>query len=652
MSRAARFLPPLAVALGLGCTLAYFGYQWVEPHGPFEFAYAPFTPGPLPYSPMRGFTYEQLWGHVRRVLLLGPGLALVFWGLNHYVTLPAPRDWSRLARWSIALSVLATAVLMLGVLRGRAITDDELAYAMQASFFRRGNVAGLELGVQPDDMFTIQTLVGYSIKYLPGEPLMQVPGIIVGVPALSHLVVVLVTLLAFQRAVTLSSGPRLAALSTIALACSPMVHFTSATGLSHASCLMWVVLMGLGFELGAGPRPLRGALLAGFAFGAGVLTRPQSMVPIGAVIGCALLVRLARRRAYGSLLALGATSALGGAALLAYNQLLTGAPWKLPWFLQCGAEHYGFGRVWVWSSFEHGLQTAVENLLVVALRCNSWLLGLPWSLAIVVAWLMLGRKGHGAGIWLGVGAAVLVFEFFYYSPGASDTGSIYHYELVLPFALMAGVVTERALTRFPEVTPLALVLALSLGTASWIVEQGARVTRLVTTIHQDTDLALAKVQAPALVIHERRPSELIVRGWLFDGFPKRFRDPEAPIVTFPRVALDIAERAARVYPGRACWYFHYLPGTKQPELLRCEEAQRWLARSMLEDGSQDPVPFYERSTAYRKTDYAPVPYLAAQRVRDAKGNPVHLCCQVRGLERASGVALPRARQECLETGEP
>lgn len=653
MTRAARSpLRLLALGLGLACVVVYLVYQATEPHGASEFAYAPFTPGPLPYSPMRGFTYEQLWGHVRRVLLLGPGGVLLFWGAKGYVSWTAPRDWDAWARFSIACSVLMTAALMLGVLRGRAIVDDELAYAMQAGFFRRGHVAGPELGVNPADTFTIPTLLGYSIKYLPGEPLFQIPGVLVGIPALSHLLVVAVTLLGWQRAVRRSSGPRLAALSTIALACSPMVHFTSATGLSHATCLMWVVLMGLGYELGAGGRAWRGALLAGVSFGAGVLTRPQSMIPIGAVIGCALLVRLARRREYASIGVLGASAGVGLLALFGYNQLLTGSPLRLPWFLQCGAEHYGFGRVWVTSTFEHGVGTALENLLVVAVRCNAWLLGLPWSLAVVLAWLALGRPSRGAGIWLGVGAAVLAFEFFYYSPGISDTGSIYHYELVLPFALMAGVVAEQALVRFPGSAPFAFVCALVLGTGTWIAEQGARLERLITVIHRDSDRALSALTKPALLIYERRASETIARGWVFDAFPKRFRDPQAPIVTLPRIGPDMVDRASRVYPGRECWYFHYLPGTATPRLRRCADAKAWLERPVLEDDSEGPAPLIERSTAYLHTDYSPVEYLARQRMRDTSGAPVTLCCQVRGLRKAGAPPERLHGVACVETGEP
>jgi len=151
---------------------------------------------------------------------------------------------------------------MLVVLRGRALIDDELAYGMQAGFFARGHVAGPELGVNPSDVFTIPTRLGYSIKYLPGEPLLQIPGVFLGVPALMHLPVVLVTLWAWHETLRRSSGLEIARFGTICLACSPMLMFTSATGLSHASCLMWVALMGLGLELGKTDRPVLGPALS------------------------------------------------------------------------------------------------------------------------------------------------------------------------------------------------------------------------------------------------------------------------------------------------------------------------------------------------------------------------------------------------------
>lgn len=392
--------------------------------------------------------------------------------------------------------------------------------------------------------------------------------------------------------------------------------------------------------------------MAGLALAFGMLTRPQSMLPVGVVFGTCLVVRLCRRRAYAPMVMLTLTAAAGFGALLAYNRLITGSPLVLPWFLQCGAEHYGFGRVWVGMLFEHTPAMALKNLAVVAMRLNSWLLGWPWSLAVFPAWLALGRRKTGAAVWLWVGLAVLVFEFLYYSPGASDTGSIYHYELVLPFALISGVVAQTVLERWPALAPLWLCCGMLFGTGTWILEQGLRLQRLVTTIHRDSDQALARIVSPAVLIYERWPGEAIPRGWVFDAFPMRFRTRDAKVVTLPRLGPDTPAVAARVYPGRACWYFHYLPGTQQAELLECANAARWLERPALPEAKDFVRPYVEMSTAFRITDYFPLAYLAGLAVRDSAGVPELLCCQKRLLVRLGNAQKAIGDRACVETGEP
>lgn len=650
MTRPALRLPrAIALAVGIVLVLAYAAAQLCEPHGAFEFAYAPFTPAPLPYSAMRGFTYEQLWGHVRRLCLLGPGLLLLGYGLSGYVKLRAPTHWRRVTLLGSALCLVAVAVLMLGVLRGRPITDDELAYGMQAGFFGRGKLTGPDLGLNPGDFFTVTTRLGYTIKYLPGEPLMQIVGVWLGVPALLHLPIVAITLWAFHTALERSSGSEIAHLATLTLACSPMLVFTSASGLSHATALMWVVLMGLGAVWGRADRPLVGALLCGLSFSLGLLTRPQSMVPIGAVLGVWLLAGQLRKRSYAALFSFVLSAGAGVGFLLLYDFWLTGSALKLPWFLQCGSEHYGLGRVWATSTYEHGVGTALENLLVVLVRLNGWLLGLPLSLVSVALWLRFGRPTHGAAIWLWVGAAVLVFEFFYYSPGASDTGSIYHYELLLPFALITGSVVRELLAR-SAAAPLALVLALLLGTGSFMLEQGLRLARLVSTIHAPVDATLDRLKRPALLIHEAREAEIVRRGWVFDSFARRFRNPDAPIVTVPRASADMRQRAERVYPGRHCYYFHHRPGSDVPELLDCDHAEAWLSRRDSEAEPDAVRPYVEKSTAYLRTDFNPAAALAKLRVRGPDGQPQPLCCQLRAHS-DTDTRLP-APLDCIETGEP
>jgi hypothetical protein len=645
-----RWARPAAIVLGLALMLGYAAWQWQEPHGAHEFAYAPFSVEPMLYSAMRGFTYEQLWGHLRRVALLGPGLALFAWALSGWLRLSPPRDLTRVCWLVSCVSLLVTAVLMLGVLRGRAISDDELTYAMQGEFMSEGRVNGLDLGLTPAEPFSVPTLGGYTGKYLPGEGFMQIPGILLGVPALSHLALLAVTLWAFHRCLVYSSGPRLAALGTIALACSPMLMFTSATGLSHASALMWVVLMGLGLERARAGMPVSGSLLAGSSFAAGLLTRPQSLAPIGAVLGVLLLVELFRKRQWLALVVLVVTTSVGCGALLGYDWLLSGDPWRLPWFLECGAEHFGFGRVWVTQSYEHTPWKALQNLGSVALRLNSWWLGLPASLGVLVAWVALGRRTAGAGCWFWAGAAVLVFQFFYYSPGASDVGSIYHYELLLPGAVVAAVVADAMLERLGTAAPTILLCALVLGSGSWLVEQGLRLHRLVSFIHRDSDQVLARVSAPALLIHEVAPDESLVRGWLFNKFPWRFRSQRDEVVTFPRITPDIVERANRIYPGRSCWYFRYLPGTDRPELLRCEAARELLARSVV--STEGGRSFWYPPTAYKLTSYDPFAFGRASRRRAADGTPLATCCHVRWLLGLGASVSSEARSNCIETGEP
>src|SRR5262249_15387311 len=150
------------------------------------------------------------------------------------VPVPAPTNLRRLLWISCLGGLGVTAGLMLLVLRGRAIFDDELAYSMQATFFSEGRLTGPDLGLDPNDFSNWMTARGSTVKYLPGEPLLQVLGVQLGVPALSHLGIFALTLFGWYQLLRRCAGQRIATFGTVALACSPMAIFTSATGLSHA----------------------------------------------------------------------------------------------------------------------------------------------------------------------------------------------------------------------------------------------------------------------------------------------------------------------------------------------------------------------------------------------------------------------------------
>lgn len=639
-----------AVRLAVGLTgaflmVVYLVWTWTQPRGLAEFAYAPFTPEPLPWAPMRGFTYEQLAQHLARALVLGPAIlacwiALANWRRPfEYKSLVklTPVRWAQIAS---VTSVLATAATTLGLLRGRALIDDELAYSMQAAFLSEGRLAAPEPGFVPLEVFSVSTQLGYTGKYLLGEPLVQIPGVLAGVPALLHPLVLGLTLWAFFVAIRMRVDERVAAWSTCALAISPMVVLTTATGLSHATTLCCVVLAGLGLEWVRAGRASRGALLLGLALGYCVMTRPQVGIPVAAVWGPWAVVVLGRQRklpALAILLMLGAGWIL---ALGAYNHALTGSALKLPWALQCGGEHYGFGRVWTWSTYEHTPLRALENLGVVLVRFNAWWLGLPWGLLLIGAWLAVGRPRRGFAIWLAAALALTTFEAGYYSTGVSDTGPVYHYEWVLPGSLLAGWVLERALQRWPLAGRWAVLLALLLGTATHYAEHGARLRRLAAAIHDEADAVLATIPVPALVLHETMQSESRCIGWVFDSFPKRFRRQSDRIVTFPRPHPSRLPTLLASYPNRHCWYVHRDPKTAKLEAFPCEKAGAWLNRSTI---SGDGAALRVHSTAYLRTGYDPSAAIRANNI--SKGPKRSYPCCLIDLARRAGETIDET--ECI-----
>ena len=637
----------LALALGALLFCGYFAWLIAQPRGLFEFGYAPFTPEPLPYSPMRGFTYEQLWGHVARFVLLTPALLLVGWGAYRLRPREPATSSRRLLFWAASACLSLTALALLGILRGRAIVDDELVYRMQAAFLLDGRLVGPDVGVTPPDVFSIDTRLGYTGKYLPGEALVQAAGLLFGMAPLFHLPIVALTLFAFHRAIALRAGERVADFSTIALALSPMLMLTSATGLTQATSLCAIALVGLGFEWSRGTRPVAGGLLAGFAIAFGVATRPQAMIPAGMVFGPVVLVALAHRRSWLGLLGYAATLGVGFTLIGAYNRALSGSPFTLPWYLQCSIEHYGFGQVWKTDAYRHTPITALQNLLVVAVRWNAWWLGFPFSLAILGFWWRFGRPLGGSGIWVWLALALLGFEFLYYSPGISDTGAIYHYELLLPCSLIAGTTLKAALARFPALTTSLLVTHVALGTLTWFGEQALRLSRLVEFIHEDSDALLARIPAPALLFHEQRGSETRATGWVLDSFPKRFRGENDPIVTFPMLVPELRARVQATYPGRSCWYYRRDPRSEAAEIRRCEEVPQLMDRVFAAD---EASAIWIRPTAYNVTSYDPAQSIGKRQLLDASGKRMVLCCGLRSVTKLGARVRQDAVARCVEDG--
>jgi hypothetical protein len=364
-----------------------------------------------------------------------------------------------------------------------------------------------------------------------------------------------------------------------------MFLLTTPTGLSHATALACLALAALGHELLRAGRPAGGALLGG-GLGFLLAVRPQVAAAVGAVLGVGAAWRLLRPRPTQSaprgrarllaLVLLAGSAGAGLVAVLLYDRAVTGSALTLPWDLYHPREAFGFGRPIEGSAYVHGARQALENLLVSAVRFNFWWLGWPASLALLFLPGVRGTDRGGLGPWPAVAAALVAVHLPYYSPGISDTGPVYYYELLLPASLAGAHGLRHAAARWPLRTPLLLGLALTLGTGTFLAEHGARLSRLLA-MTQAPAAALDAVSAPALLLHETSGQEAIRLGWLF-GFPVRERHPEAPVLTFPRGTPQQAAALRARFTDRSCWYYRVEPRRLAPQLLRCEEAEGLLRR--------------------------------------------------------------------------
>ena len=585
----------LALLGGLGLLGLFAWLAASLPRGASEFAYSPDLFVPLPFASMRGFTVEQLVSHALRLGLLLPAILLLAIGLSGRVraTPPSGAALARLARTGSAAALLvATAALAL--LGGRALTADELTYEMQAELLLQGRLFEDRFPRWGHEAFTVWTERGATGKYLFGEPLVQAPGAAVGLPPLLHLPLAALALLAWFAAVRRRAGPEVASWATLLLAWSPMFLLTTPTGLAHATALAAVAAAGLGYEWLRAERPIGGAALLGGSLAALLTVRPQVAVAIGLVLGPLGAWKLLRRRRLAALATLTMTAALGAIAVALYDRAVTGSPWVLPWSLFHPAESYGFGTPIEGHPHRHGIREACENLLVSVVRFNGWWLGWPLSLALLVMPGARGRGHGGLGPWPAVALALVAVNFAYYSPGVSDTGPVYYYELLLPASLAGAYALRAALERRGERAALLLALFALLGTGSFLLEHGARLSRLAGAIHAPAEAVLAAIEPPALLLYETSPQEALHPGWLF-SFPVRERHPEAPVLTFPRGNPRQAAALRRAVPERACWYYRLEPPAMTPRLLRCEQAEALLSRPRPLPGSPRFVP----STARR-----------------------------------------------------
>jgi len=476
-------------------------------------------------------------------------------------------------RWSrrygaLAVSGLGAALVLLiaaTVFRGTPIVDDEATYRMQAELLASGRV--MDPPVPPEQQwhrepFTIFTRRGTTGKYLFGAPLLQVPGVWLGFPALSHVLLAALTLWLLmaqvRRAGLVASlerpeadaAERVPLLAGLLLALSPGFVFTTATLQSQAGALCCLALLVWARERGG----LRFGLLGGAALGLCLATRPQVAVPCVAML---VLVSVRKDPKFWLGAVLGA---LPWVALIAgYNQLVTGDPWTLPGTFYSD-ERYGFGRMESVGGYEHTPLKGLLLTLSALWRLNSWGLGWPLSLLGPLAWLAMGRPHRRAvAPWAWIAVATFVFQFGYFFVGVVETGPVYHHAAVPFFAVSAASAVITGLERRKRTLLYFAALSMVLGPPTFLLEQGLRLRQVADEIARP----MRGVHGAELVFLERslvggRPAGTV------RGVPRRNRSDSARVIYFPRPTVDpntgripAAEAIRARFPERACAYVYF-----------------------------------------------------------------------------------------------
>jgi len=270
-----------------------------------------------------------------------------------------------IAVWAVVVALAAAAAEHL-VFDGMPHTSDEAAYQFQARALAQGR-----LGFPPPTEFDFFNFVHLSDAggiwhgiMNPGWPALLAPAMKLGVPQWLNPLLAASTLGLLFGALRRSIGDAAARLCAIGIALSPFFVFQAATAMSHTSNLFVFALFLYAWERQRrGDTPTAAALgwaaIAGFALALGATIRPLDTAIAAAPFGVWQLAEALReRRGFSNLLVTGLLASVGVAALLGYNDALTGDPWVFPQEIHFERLHpnqrFGFGFGPMMGTVAHG----------------------------------------------------------------------------------------------------------------------------------------------------------------------------------------------------------------------------------------------------------------------------------------------------------
>jgi hypothetical protein len=435
---------------------------------------------------------SQLW----KIIFILPATILcaaAFVRAGFKIPIPQKINYTITAGAVLIVAALITIVSVEFVFHETELTDDENTYDFQAQTLLMHRFVNPPPPVKDNfkNIFIINDERVWVGKYTLGHPVVVAIGMALGNRyALSIFISIVTLFLVYLIAQELYQDKKLALLALCLGAVSPFFYLISSSRLSHTTSAFFLALFMYLFlrarHREKGNRLVIYSLLAGLCLGYAFNTRSLTAFGFSLPFIWLMIKDIAKSPLKGLNIVIPLITGFSiiFACTLWYNTLITGNPLQFPFNYYSPLEAVGFG------SYGHTPVLALRNLIVSIFRLNAVLFGLPISLFFLFVFLF-GEKDFADRLLLGIICSMVVVYSFYYSPGISNLGPLYYYELVIPLLLLSArgifLLKEKFAARFENGNQYVfafLLFSCIFALTTFVPERITQISRLTKEIRE------------------------------------------------------------------------------------------------------------------------------------------------------------------------
>lgn len=469
--------------------------------------------------------YAEIQSHIWKLLLLTPAvLILTFLVVKKGIALTFPKNFSNNKIIIVAL-LFVIGILIISsqfLFRETAVTDDEFTYDFEAQTLMTGRIFNPPPPVIENfnNVFIINDGKLWVGKYNLGHPLILAIGMLLGnkyilLIIFSALTLLLIYLITFE----LFNDKKLALLAFLLGLISPFFYLVSSSRLSHITSALFLSLFMYLFLRLIRVRRIKIKILlsiiTGISLGYAFNVRPLTAIGFSFPFIFIALKEFKRdkKESFISFIFMFSGFLILFLLTLAYNNFITGHPLNFPFNYYDTKEALGFG------TFGHNPIMGIKNFIIEFYRLNVSLFGFPISLLFVVIQFFYSKDSRDYFLF-GIILCFSLAYFFYYSPGVSDLGPVYYYELIIPLIILTsrGIISSiKLISRFCiEARSFVLIFLIFSITFAWVTYVPEKVIHIINLTKQ--------IREPYEFIHSKNIHNAVVmineipkKGWVF-GF--------------------------------------------------------------------------------------------------------------------------------------